>query len=988
MLSAMMGSVNRAAIMKLTWVLALLTSVNWRAQAQRPEIQLPGYTVRLWEAADGLPDQTAQAFAQTQDGSLWIGTKGGLLRFDGARFFAYGRDMAPQALERGVNCLLAARDGSLWIGTEGGGVIRLRRGVFQSISTVSGQANEFVRGLHEDRHGVVWIGSDQGLYRTTGDRTMERVDGRGGVPAVFVRSIVEDHAGHVWVSGTALLEFVDGALRREIPLPGGPSRNLVISLCEATNGTLWAGTMSGLYRVTAQGRLERAEKIAAQVSVIQQTADGTLWIGTVSRGIYYRPHDQLVHVSSANLDSRTVNAVFEDRERNIWLGTQSGILRLSRAPVSVVPFPGGADSEFETLFYDRDGSIWVAASTHLFRILDGAAKQYVIPELRQTRVRTMMRGRDGSLWVGTDGEGLIHLDHGNMQRYDTHHGFTNDFVRTMVEARDGSIWAGTDGGLSHISHNNIHTYSVPYGLAYFSITALLEDRRGDIWVGTSRGLNHIVKGNIVQDSVTAMLKQEQVWSIAEDGAGGIWFGTSNGLYGWKSGTLVHLTRAQGLANERVYQILDDRRGNTWLAGPNSIARLSSAALERFAPGGRVELNYYIDSHDLNSAGLYSGMQPGGAIAPNGDVWLPSNKGAIHIDASHITTESRAAVEIAQVTASGQAVLLDREIVLRPGNARLEIAYNAVRLRSQENLRYRYEMEGLEAWNDAYTRRTAYYPHLPAGRYRFRVQVYAIDNPGVVSEASILIVQKPHFYATYWFIFICVAALVAVSVLIYRLRLRQMSLRFHAVAEERSRLAREMHDTVIQGCVGVSTLLEAVLGVEGANAPLRERLLNYATDQMRETIETARTAVWALRNDSAAETDAGTACAELARQFDKEHDAKIDVRTQGTPFRVEKPAMHELMRAVREALTNAVTHAHAQHIWIDVEFGDQHLNVEVGDDGCGFQPQETSLHGHFGIIGMQERVRLLRGQLKIDSAPGRGTHVRIRIPRKQRMEKVH
>lgn len=386
-----------------------------------------------------------------------------------------------------MNCLLAARDGSLWIGTEGGGVIRLRRGVFQSISTASGQSNESVRGLYEDQHGVVWIGSDQGLYRTTGDRTMERVDGRGGVPAVFVRSIVEDRAGHVWVSGTSLLEFADGSLLREVALPGGPSKNLVISLFQAADGTLWVGTVSGLYRITTRGLLERAEKIAAQVSVIQQTADGTLWIGTVSQGIYYRHQGRLVHVSSANLASRTVNAVYEDRERNIWLGTQSGILRLSRAPVSVVPFPGGADSEFETLFYDRDGSIWVAASTHLFRIRDGVARPYVIPELHSTRARTMMRGHDGSMWVGTDGEGLIHLDRGHVQRYDTHHGFTNDFVRTMLETRDGSIWAGTDGGLSHITRNGIHTYSVPYGLAYFSITALLEDGMATSGWGQAEG---------------------------------------------------------------------------------------------------------------------------------------------------------------------------------------------------------------------------------------------------------------------------------------------------------------------------------------------------------------------------------------------------------------------------------------------------------------------------------------------------------------------
>jgi signal transduction histidine kinase len=639
------------------------------------------------------------------------------------------------------------------------------------------------------------------------------------------------------------------------------------------------------------------------------------------------------------------------------------------------------------LLYDRDGSIWVAAATHLFRIRNGVARPYVIPGLRSVRVRTLMRDHSGNLWVGTDGSGLFCLSRGHLLQYDTQHAFANDFVRTILEARDGSIWAGTDGGLAHIVHNTIHNYSISNGLSYFSITALLEDRNGGIWAGTSRGLNHIVNGRIVNDSVVAALRQEQLWSIAEDATDALWFGTNNGLYGWKDYQLVHLTRSQGLAGDRIYQILDDRRGNTWLAGPNSISRLNSAALSHFLPGGHIELNYYIDSHDLNSASLYSGMQPGGAIVPNGDVWLPSNKGAIHIDAGHIIKESKAAVEIAQVTASGQSMPLDREIVLKPGNARLEIAYNAVRLSSQENLRYRYEMEGFESWNEAYTRRIAYYPHLPPGRYRFRVQVYAIDNPSAVSEVSILIIQKPHFYATTWFICCCILALLAIAMLIYRLRLRQMSLRFHAVAEERSRLAREMHDTLIQGCVGVSTLLEAALGVETSNEPLRERLLNCATDQIRVTIEIARNTVWALRNDSTAETDPGTACIELARQLQKESGVAIDVRVHGDAFRLEKPAMHEFMNCVREAAANATAHAHAAHIWIEIDFGEQHLNVEIGDDGCGFQPRETPLLEHFGIIGMQERVRLLRGQLNIDSAPGKGTRVQIRIPRKQRIEKV-
>src|ERR1035437_746664 len=208
------------------------------------------------------------------------------------------------------------------------------------------------------------------------------------------------------------------------------------------------------------------------------------------------------------------------------------------------------------------------------------------------------------------------------------------------------------------------------------------------------------------------------------------------------------------------------------------------------------------------------MQPSGAVAPNGDVWFPSSKGAVHIAAKQIVPEMPSPVVVDQVLAEGQLVPFDQEIVLRPGNGRLEITYAVTRLRSQEGLRYRYRMEGLEAWNEAFTRRTAYYTHLPPGKYRFRVQAYEVGNPGALSEASIALVQRPHFYATFWFLGCCAVALLGVGFLWYRLRLRQMKVRFQAVNEERARMAREMHDTVIQGCIGVSSLLEAALGVEG------------------------------------------------------------------------------------------------------------------------------------------------------------------------------
>jgi ligand-binding sensor domain-containing protein/signal transduction histidine kinase len=969
--------------MKRTLIVLFLFIAIGEAIGAPYEVGLPGFTKRLWDSQDGLPDQTIQDFAQSTDGSLWIATKIGLMRFDGVRFAMFDRGPAAAALERGVNCLLVSRDGSLWIGTEGGGLVRLRSGSFQRYSTAGGVANEFVRAIYEDRNGEIWMGSDQGLFRVTG-ASITKIDGIAGTPSIFVRAIAEDQHGHLWVGGTAILEFNGRAFVREYPLVGGPSNNLITSMFSARNGTLWVGTLSGLHRLVEAGILERVAGISAQVDSIRESSNGTIWIGTVGQGLFDYRHSQLFRVGPEYLPSKTVKALLEDREGNIWIGTQTGILRLSSTPLSIVPFPGGADSEFETLLHDNDGSIWVGASEHLFHIQDGAAEPAAFPGLPHLRARVLLRDRERRLWIGTDGAGLYLEDGSHITRFSTGNGLINDFVRAILESRDGSVWVGTDGGLTHLGPKGSENLGTPQGLAYFSVTALFEDRSGDVWVGTSRGLTHISHGRIVNDAVTAALAQEQLWCINEDASGELWFGASSGLYGLKNGKLIHLTSAQGLASNTIYEILDDAKGNIWLGSPNAISRLSRSDLDTFKEGSSVSLSFYEDSSDMDSATLYGGMQPEGAVAPNGDVWFPSNRGAIHIAANKIVPATSSSVTIDGIVAEGQPVPLEQKIDLQPGNAQLEISYAVIRLGSQEGIRYRYMMEGLESWHEVFTRRTAYYTHLPPGNYRFRVQAYEVGNPGAVSEASILIAQRPHVYATPWFLVCCAAAIVGIAFLVYRIRLRQMKIRFQAVSEERARLAREMHDTVIQGCVGVSTLLEAALGVDTPDEPLRDQLLNYATDQVRTTIESARDAVWSLRNASASTSDVGFLCERIAHQFQSESGIPVECRIAGTPVKLGEQATHEIVMTVKEAIANAVAHGDPSRIHIDVCFSGQEVAIEIRDNGRGFEPDSIqSNNGHYGIVGMQERMHLLRGTLKIESEPARGTNVRIVVPRRQR-----
>ena len=965
------------AVLCLLWLACSLVAAEPRA------IGFHGYTERIWEASDGLAQQTIQAFAEGTDGSLWIGTQSGLMRFDGVHFRVYDAATAPELGGHGVNCLLTARDGSLWIGTEGGGLLRYSNNTFLRYARAGGVADEFVRAIHEDSSGTIWVGGDQGLFQVKGNR-IEQIDGKGVVPRIFVRSLAEDRQGRVWVGGTKLLDFERGVYVQKVSFPRAVGPNLVTSMLLGNDGTLWVGTLTGLSKMSADFTLRAVSGVSAQVDALKQSGDGRLWVGTIGRGLYSLSSGALEHIAAADLPSQSVSALFEDREANLWIGTQAGVVRLTKTPVSIVPLPGGADSLFESLSSDERGNIWVAGANYLFRIHDGVVLPNSFPGLAEMGIRTVVSDRAGGLWIGTNGAGLIHRSAGHVERFVVGKNLINNFVRAIVVSRDGSVWVGTDGGVTHLVGEHGKNYSVPNGLSFFTVTSLFEDSEGGIWVGTSRGLNHLVRGLLVHDAATTALVQEQLWSVGQDSAGVLWFGTSNGLYGLKNGALVHLTRANGLVSDRIYAILCDRKGSVWLEGPDSISRLSESDLGGFRNGSRVELTFYSSSVDLDSAVFYSGLQPEGAVGSNGQIWFPSNKGAIHIDTGKIASYSPFPVRIEEVSAEGQTLPLGGRIVLNPGNARMEISYAVVHLGSQEGIRYRYQMEGLEDWNEVDTRRTAYYTHLPAGTYRFRVQAYEIGNPGAVSEMSMVVVQRPHFYTTSWFIASCVILAAGLVLLVLRIRVQQMRNRLHAVHEERVRLAREMHDTLLQGCAGVSTLIEAALGAEGTDDSLRQQLLHYANEQIHSTIDSARDAVWELRNSAESAQDVGLLCRKLAREVQSDTGLSVSCRVEGTPFLLGDLSTDESLKIVREAVSNAVAHAEAGTIAIAVRFTRQDLTIEVADDGCGFTPDaHPAGNNHFGIIGMRERVHLLRGSLTLASSPSEGTVLRISIPRKQR-----
>ena len=930
------------------------------------------YARHVWHAEDGLPEETVQAFAQTPDHFLWIGTSGGLVRFDGAQFVVFNRDTTPAFHENSIFCLLTATDGTLWIGTEGGGLVSYADGSFRFWSKVEGLTNGYVRALRQDGKGDIWIGTDDGLFRLH-NRRIERIDGRNGVPFSSIHAIYMDRNGRLWAGGFHFLLFRDGSFT-EMKLPGGLIDN-VKSIIQTRDGTLWAGTVSGLERMpshSGSSRFEQVSGIHSTVRTLLEDDGGTLWIGTIGEGLIRYQNGKFSRLPpGCNLPSNTVLSSFLGSGKNIWIGTQTGLVRLNRTAVSTLTLPDYADADFGTIYQDRDDTLWVASS-HLFHITGKRVDVLNFPALGTTRVRTVFRDSTGALWLGTEGKGVFRLKSSALKQMPA----IQAYIRGFAEDHDGGVWIGTDGGYCRWSDGGSKYFEL-----HESVRALLVDRSGNVWIGKDRGLTRLRGGGFVPDVPIARLESEKVWAIHEDAEGGLWFGTRNsGLFRWKRGKLTSYTTAQGLASNSIFQILEDRRGMLWISGPNGVSSISRFDLEATSrdPSYRPLIKLYGTSDGLQTTQMYGGVQPAGCLSASGEVWFPSTAGPVRIGPDPESSTAAPPAVINRVVADGRDVRRLGVVDLPPGQGKLEIQYSAIQLRSQDHVRFRYQLEGFDhGWTETRARRVLY-ANIPPGRYRFRLLSFDIDQPRTASEAAVSFNWRPHIYQTRLFYFLCITSLAAIVWGTHKLKLRQAHARFSAVLEERNRLAREMHDTLIQGCTSVSALLEALASMRQERPDGSSELLNYARSQIRETADEARRAVWNLRQ-SGPEID------NLLERMTQQASfgSKIPVRFEacGKPRVLDPLIEHDLVMIAREAVHNAVRHAAPNEVRLKVSFDPCRIGLSVLDDGCGFDPGEafSAASEHFGLIGMRERIKRLGGEFEVRSERGKGTEVLANIP---------
>ncbi len=961
-----------------------------------PRVTIPAaapahdYSHRIWRMQDGLPQNRIQTISQTPDGYLWIGTSGGLVRFDGVRFFVFDRSNTPAFRDESILALCPSRDGSLWIGAEGGGLMHYRQGSFEVLGAERGLTNGFVRALYEDSHGTLWIGTDRGFFRLrNGD--VERLDGSRDVPVASVTSLTGDGAGRIWAATTHGVLVVENEKPRPfLPLSAGlpPVR----AVHRAHDGTVWLLTTAGLRQLDG-GTIVRSVPLGSVAPLaLCDDREGNLWIGTLGQGLL-RAHGQELSSfrDSGVLPDNTVSSIFEDREGNLWVATADGLLRLSRTAIQTLTARDGLKDEDVTAVYEGPRkTIWLVTITGLiYRYIEGRLVPFRLPgEISgNTRFRSVYEDAKGALWFETASQGMVRLAGGRVTVFTTKDGLRSDMIRQFLEDRKGNLWIALGSGLSRWDGRQFRNYYLEDGLRYGSVRVLMESRNGDLLIGTDGGLNRMHDGRIVPDPVLSRLDGERIWALHEDAAGGLWVGTrGSGLFRIRNGGVAHITTRHGLPSNAIFQVLEDSSRNFWVSSPAGIFSVPLRELDRVADGhpGPLAVLPYGTADGLESTQMNGGFGQSGCRAETGELWFASVKGAVRIDPDRTRITRPSPVLIESISAEEKPLPIQGSILIPPGQGKVQIDFTAASLVSPERVTFRYKLEGFDPdWSTPSRERTAHYTNLPPGHYRFRVAASDSVAPLEASEAALPFVCLPPFYRTTWFYFACTAAAAFLGWVALRLYARQTKARYALLFAERTRLARDMHDTVIQGCVGISTLLEAASSLQDIAADRTRQLLEQARVQARLTLDEARQAIWELRQ-SHWDGDISATLQNFAGQLSAEKGIPIEVECKGDRPRLDEPMLRGILLVAREAIRNAANHAAPRSIRIQLCFEAGEARLEVADDGCGFVPDDDSadIGDHYGIIGMKERVVQLGGRFQLRSSPGSGTAVIACLPLKE------
>ncbi len=973
---------------RTAWTAVVLLCVLSRgALALDPRKSLTQYSRLVWTQQDGLPQDTIRAIAQTTDGYLWLGTDEGLARFDGYEFVVFDKTNGDLP-GNSITALASAGDGALWIGTSNG-LAEYRGQQFHTYTVKQGLPDNAITALYQDHGGPLWIVAGVYLSRFQ-DGKFTNYAPDADLPVTSVRQISEDRHHDLWVAGFSRVVKMSGGQFVTVIDPKGLNGEIVTCMVAGRDGSFWLGGSEGIIWRSPTGEIRRygvrdglPDKLVRAVWVDR---DGTLWAGTnlglarLEGGRFVAPRDQ---------DSRNiVRCLFEDREGNLWVGSNSGLTRYRDDILTVYGKSEGLPSDDpNAVFQDHKGRIWVGFhDSGLMLFSSQPYRVYTTREgLPNNEVFSIRETRGGDLLIGARG-GLVRMHGDTFTTYIPPDPLGRVNVFDAMEDATGRIWLATPGGLDELVGNRILTVVPSAPLLTSSAVTLCQGSDGSVWAGTyGKGLWRIRGKETRLFTTEDGLSSDEIRSLYQDPNGTLWIGTfGGGLNALRDGKFQHFTKKDGLLSDNVTDVADDG-DSLWLSTTRGICRVSKRQLGEFTAHQRARLepvNYGVED-GLRSASCSPSFPigSGGNRTSDGRIWFTTSRGLAVFDPSARTQAVLSpAAQVVEMKVDEQPVDLAHFAKLGPRIERIQIRYAGIHLSAPERVRYSVRLEGLDKdWRPFGSRRVIDYNSLRHSRYRFLVKAEVPGAPS--SEQSYSFEVLPRFYETAWFRLLGAVMLVALAWAVYQLRLRQIRSRFALVLEERARLAREIHDTLAQGFVGISSQLDAVaMCMPDETTPART-FLDLARRMARHSLTEARRSVMDLRASALEGQNLAAALESGTRVWTAGSGVDVDVNITGTPGVLPDEMEQHLLRIAQEAVTNVLKHAGASKIWVKLHMEARKLYLRIQDNGHGFEQDGVFLSraGHFGLIGMRERAERLGGELHLESHRGEGTEVEVKVP---------
>ena len=987
----------------------LLLFMTGTAAALDPHRLISQYAHTVWRVQDGFP-HAPHMITQTSDGYIWIAGSG-LIRFDGVTL----TPISPQKsfpTDAGINWLLGSRDGSLWMGTYRG-LYRLQNGeAFNSPIKIGG-----VQSILEDNDGAIWVtrtrvrGIDGSLCRMVGnDVKCYAKDKSDGNPASFATSLAEDSSGNVWFGCQMLCRWDRGSIshymQEQIDHPSGDG---VVALAVGAAGSVWVamdGVGPGLgvrqysngsfvnYRVPGfDGETVRA------VSLLLDR-DQTLWVGTESEGLYHIRDGHADHYDSAQgLTGDDVNSIYQDREGNLWITTDKGVDLFRDIPVvsfsSTEGLRGG--SEVGAIIARNDNSVWAGLRGALAVIRPDSVSLITLADGHKIQnVYAMFEDHSGQIWLGINRTVMVQRlgKFSEITRQDGSRLDQTAKIFSFTEDIDGNIWAIGYGDANHITHLlRIRDRRVQEDIDLSSLVPhahfLGADPAGGIWIGTGDGkLAHYQNGaaKIISNGRGGAAGLMMV-SLSVDSAGIVWGATSDGLYRWDHGALNVMDSRNGLPCSNLFAALIDGSGSLWLEGRCGYMRIAAADLAKWtaSPETRVTVTS-LDTLDGADAGWNADrVMPNAARSPDGRLWFVGLASLQMLDPGRsYKNPTPPPVHVEGLLADGKSYSPASSITLPPLTRDIQIDYTALSFVLPQRMGFRYRLEGRDRdWENPGLRRQAFYSDLRPGSYRFRV--IASNNDGVWNETGATLDFKvaPAWYQTIWFRSSCIIAGVLLLLATYRFRVRRiagaMRARFNERLAERTRIARDLHDTFLQTIQGSKLVADDALSANTDLSHMRQAMEKLSAWLGRAT-EEGRAALNSLRTSATEVNDLAGGFRRALEECRIHRPVEVSLQTSGQVQEMHPIVRDEVYRIGYEAIRNACVHSHATQLRVELSYA-QDLSLRISDNGTGIDSdiQHHGKQGHFGLQNMRERAARIMGKFSVESSHGSGTVITLTVP---------